>query len=137
MAESFGKKAETLPVSFLSGIKYEHLVAGMTGGVMSTLITHPFDLIKLRFAGMFMNHTYQRTACARLRCYIRTYGNEVGGSSHIFMCSLSPSVHDGKETRERPRYRGLLHATRTIVREDRFPGLYRVSLIPSPILIAV
>ena len=37
--------------SFWAGVKYEHLVAGVTGGVVSTLITHPFDLIKLRFAG--------------------------------------------------------------------------------------
>ena len=52
--DGFGKKPETLPAPFLSGIKYEHLVAGMTGGVISTLVTHPFDLIKLRFAGTFM-----------------------------------------------------------------------------------
>lgn len=37
--------------SFLSGVRYEHLVAGLSGGVLSTLATHPFDLIKLRFAG--------------------------------------------------------------------------------------
>ena len=37
--------------SFLSGVKYEHLVAGLSGGIISTLATHPFDLIKLRFAG--------------------------------------------------------------------------------------
>ena len=37
--------------SFMAGVKYEHLVAGVTGGVVSTLVTHPFDLIKLRFAG--------------------------------------------------------------------------------------
>lgn len=37
--------------SFLSGVKYEHLIAGLSGGVVSTLATHPFDLIKLRFAG--------------------------------------------------------------------------------------
>jgi solute carrier family 25 folate transporter 32 len=28
----------------------EHLVAGMSGGVASTLILHPLDLIKTRFA---------------------------------------------------------------------------------------
>ncbi len=39
-------------VTFLSGVQYEHLIAGLTGGVLSTLITHPFDLLKLRFAGM-------------------------------------------------------------------------------------
>ncbi len=41
--------------SFLSGIQYEHLVAGLSGGVTATLITHPFDLLKLRFAGEFEN----------------------------------------------------------------------------------
>ncbi|XP_022187680.1 mitochondrial folate transporter/carrier [Nilaparvata lugens] len=31
-------------------VKYEHLIAGITGGVTSTLILHPLDLIKIRFA---------------------------------------------------------------------------------------
>lgn len=34
-----------------SHVKYEHLVAGVSGGVTSTLILHPLDLIKIRFAG--------------------------------------------------------------------------------------
>lgn len=34
-------------------VKYEHLIAGITGGVTSTLILHPLDLIKIRFAGQF------------------------------------------------------------------------------------
>ncbi|PSN44292.1 Mitochondrial folate transporter/carrier [Blattella germanica] len=34
----------------LSHLKYEHLVAGISGGVASTLILHPLDLIKIRFA---------------------------------------------------------------------------------------
>ena len=42
---------QSFSASFLSGLRYEHLIAGLTGGVLSTLITHPFDLIKLRFAG--------------------------------------------------------------------------------------
>ncbi|XP_063617095.1 solute carrier family 25 member 32 isoform X2 [Cydia splendana] len=37
-------------VALLSHIKYEHLVAGISGGVTSTLILHPLDLIKIRFA---------------------------------------------------------------------------------------
>lgn len=41
----------SVPLSFFSGVKYEHLIAGLSGGVVSTLATHPFDLIKLRFAG--------------------------------------------------------------------------------------
>lgn len=47
-------EAETknaLAYPFLSGVKYQHLVAGLSGGIVSTLATHPFDLIKLRFAG--------------------------------------------------------------------------------------
>ncbi|BES92365.1 Mitochondrial carrier protein [Nesidiocoris tenuis] len=36
--------------SLFQHVKYEHLVAGVTGGVASTLILHPLDLIKIRFA---------------------------------------------------------------------------------------
>lgn len=36
--------------SFLSHVKYEHMMAGISGGVTSTLILHPLDLIKIRFA---------------------------------------------------------------------------------------
>jgi len=35
---------------FLSGVKYEHLVAGVGGGLISTLVLHPLDLLKIRFA---------------------------------------------------------------------------------------
>lgn len=38
-------------MSLFSHVKYEHLVAGISGGVTSTLILHPLDLIKIRFAG--------------------------------------------------------------------------------------
>lgn len=31
-------------------LKYEYLVAGMVGGTVSTLVLHPLDLLKLRFA---------------------------------------------------------------------------------------
>jgi hypothetical protein len=37
--------------SYVSHVRYEHLVAGISGGVASTLILHPLDLIKIRFAG--------------------------------------------------------------------------------------
>lgn len=37
----------------LRHFKYEHLVAGVSGGVISTLLLHPLDLIKIRFAGKF------------------------------------------------------------------------------------
>ena len=40
-----GMKTEN---SFFSNIKWEHLVAGISGGVISTLLLHPLDLIKIR-----------------------------------------------------------------------------------------
>lgn len=35
---------------FLNHVKYEHLVAGLSGGLVSTLCLHPLDVIKIRFA---------------------------------------------------------------------------------------
>ncbi|XP_019869473.1 mitochondrial folate transporter/carrier isoform X1 [Aethina tumida] len=37
-------------LSVLSHVKYEHLIAGISGGAISTLILHPLDLMKIRFA---------------------------------------------------------------------------------------
>lgn len=34
-----------------SHVKYEHLIAGISGGVTSTLILQPLDLLKIRLAG--------------------------------------------------------------------------------------
>ncbi|EEZ98536.1 solute carrier family 25 member 32 [Tribolium castaneum] len=44
------KTALDTDVSILNHIKYEHFVAGISGGVTSTLILHPLDVIKIRFA---------------------------------------------------------------------------------------
>lgn len=38
-------------ISLFSHFKYEHLLAGISGGAISTLILHPLDLMKIRFAG--------------------------------------------------------------------------------------
>ncbi|XP_072118802.1 solute carrier family 25 member 32b [Mobula birostris] len=35
---------------FVNLVKYENLVAGVSGGVVSTLVLHPLDLVKIRFA---------------------------------------------------------------------------------------
>ena len=32
-------------------IKFEPFIAGFSGGVLSTVTLHPFDLIKIRFQG--------------------------------------------------------------------------------------
>jgi hypothetical protein len=37
-------------------IKYEHLVAGIAGGVVSTSILHPLDTIRTRLAGAAPQH---------------------------------------------------------------------------------
>lgn len=31
---------------------YEHLIGGMSGGLASTLVCHPFDLLRVRYSGM-------------------------------------------------------------------------------------
>lgn len=36
--------------SFLNHLKYEHLIAGISGGLTSTLALHPLDVIKIRLA---------------------------------------------------------------------------------------
>lgn len=51
---SSNKSNSSVPNSKLAlftHVKYEHLIAGVTGGVTSTLLLHPLDLIKIRFAG--------------------------------------------------------------------------------------
>lgn len=50
-------EASSSVLSFLSQLRYEHLVAGTAGGVTSALVTHPLDLIKLRLAGLYTAHT--------------------------------------------------------------------------------
>jgi len=74
-------KAEYL--QFLSHVRLEHLLAGMTGGVASTLVLHPLDLVKIRFA-----------------------------------------VNDGGLD-ARPKYNGLYHAFRSILKDEGLRGLYR------------
>ncbi|XP_055609431.1 mitochondrial folate transporter/carrier [Uranotaenia lowii] len=36
--------------NWMAHVKYEHLMAGVSGGVTSTILLHPLDLIKIRFA---------------------------------------------------------------------------------------
>ena len=37
-------------------------------------------------------------------------------------------VHDGVDKVGRPKYRGVTHAVRSVIREDGLLGLYRVSV---------
>ncbi|XP_060600939.1 mitochondrial folate transporter/carrier-like isoform X2 [Ruditapes philippinarum] len=38
-----------VPKTLLQHVKWEYLAAGITGGVVSTLVLHPLDLVKIRF----------------------------------------------------------------------------------------
>ena len=42
------KNTREKKIDFLSGVRYEHLVAGVGGGVISTCLLHPLDLLKIR-----------------------------------------------------------------------------------------
>jgi solute carrier family 25 folate transporter 32 len=44
--------------SMFNHLKYEYLVAGVAGGIVSTLVLHPLDLIKIRFAGKVFYKTF-------------------------------------------------------------------------------
>ena len=50
----------------LRAVRMEHLIAGMTGGVVSTLILHPLDLLKIRFAGTYILSTFYQNLCFKL-----------------------------------------------------------------------
>lgn len=45
-----------------SHVKIENLIAGLSGGVVSTLVLHPLDLVKIRFAGKLKSHLLSRLA---------------------------------------------------------------------------
>ncbi|XP_048590205.1 mitochondrial folate transporter/carrier [Nematostella vectensis] len=70
------------PGPFLRHVRYEHLVAGVSGGVSATMVLHPLDLVKIRL-----------------------------------------QVNDGSG--RGPAYKGLIDATRSIIRTDGFKGLYQ------------
>lgn len=54
-----GLSRKTSPVLSVTGqaqkifghVRIENLFAGLSGGVVSTLVLHPLDLVKIRFAG--------------------------------------------------------------------------------------
>ena len=42
---------KTTHVGWLRHVHFEHLFAGVSGGVVSNLVLHPLDLVKIRFQG--------------------------------------------------------------------------------------
>ena len=90
-------------VAALSNIKYEHLLAGISGGIASTLALHPLDLLKVRLAGLYF------------------YTNEMNCKTNHWLICL---VNDGLVV-TRPKYTGLTNAVTTIFRQEGIKGFYR------------
>ena len=45
-----------LKASFTTHFRWEYMAAGIAGGVVSTSVLHPLDLIKIRFQGLFFRN---------------------------------------------------------------------------------
>lgn len=54
--------------SLFEHVKVEHMVAGFSGGVASTLILHPLDLLKIRFAGKKIHNS--TSFCFNFNVYV-------------------------------------------------------------------
>lgn len=95
-------------------IKYEHLVAGVAGGLISSAILHPLDTIKTRLAGGITSIFYT-TSWFRLnsKCSVTRLILKVNGSQLI--CAGV----------RRPQYGGLVDVLTSITRIDGYHGLYR------------
>ncbi|KAL7830017.1 hypothetical protein SRHO_G00311440 [Serrasalmus rhombeus] len=55
------------PASLLKHIRYENLAAGLSGGVIATMVLHPLDLVKIRFADACKLETAGRSDLLPLR----------------------------------------------------------------------
>ena len=64
--------------SFSKAVKYESLIAGVSGGVVSTLILHPLDLLKIRFAVDDGSSVKERPKYYGLRHAFATVFNQEG-----------------------------------------------------------
>lgn len=56
LADGKANVKKRLPLS--SHVRWEHMLAGVTGGVVSTVVLHPLDLIKIRFQGLYVLAIY-------------------------------------------------------------------------------
>ena len=100
-------------------VRLEHLFAGITGGVVSTLVLHPLDLLKIRFAG---NYTLLKR-CKEDEVLAHKTLNVPGMYVLSFLNSII--VDDGKTAVNRPQYRGLGHAFYSIFKQEGATGLYK------------
>ena len=63
--------------------RYEHLAAGMSGGVISTLVLHPLDLLKIRYKRTEM--CYGKTRADNTVCFPRIQPSIETYLEHIFI----------------------------------------------------
>ena len=92
-------------------VQYEHLVAGISGGVASTLLLHPLDLMKIRFSG-------------KVEIFSAFLNNWL---IVMWFISVSDISHSGQATigAARPQYNGLINAFSQVLRSEGVKGLYR------------
>ena len=98
---SLTNNSNLISPKWFSHVKYEHLIAGISGGVISTLILQPLDLLKIRLAGelfVILNRS-------------------------LIIC-ISTVVNDG-QLKCRPEYKGLFNAITTIMKQEGIKGFYR------------
>ncbi|MEQ2199435.1 hypothetical protein XENOCAPTIV_027576 [Xenoophorus captivus] len=86
-----------------SHVKVENLVAGLSGGVVSTLVLHPLDLVKIRFAGILT----------------LTITNPIWVTKTRLVLQYSADSTS-------KQYKGMVDALVKIYRYEGVPGLYKV-----------
>lgn len=105
-----GGGGSSVAASALANVKYEHLVAGISGGIASTLALHPLDLLKVRLAG---------------KRWFSVFAQFLHSNTNTFpFFNLCSSVNDGLVV-TRPQYTGLTNAVTTIFRQEGIRGFYR------------
>ena len=72
--------------SVLEGVRYEHLVSGVAGGVVAAQILHPLDLIRIRFSGKLSLPTILQTL-SNSKCLHR-YILYIFVCVYIFVCIM-------------------------------------------------
>lgn len=88
----------------LSQMRYEHLVAGITGGVLSTLILHPLDLLKIRLAGNLLD-SFPQPFCAHSSAFPSCHSQRWSGGHSTSIRRIETRIQNDFERR---RTQGIL-----------------------------
>ncbi|KAF8763643.1 Mitochondrial folate transporter/carrier like protein [Argiope bruennichi] len=140
------------PINLFAHIKFEHLLAGISGGVTSTLVLHPLDLLKIRFAvndGQLLTRPHYHGYNA-IKTWMVEHGNQktLGPGSHMLaaaeagiitlfitnpiwvvktrMCLQYSTATDLPPSKH---YTGMLDALVKVYRHEGIPGMYK-GLVP-------